>query len=370
MMYNLGKRLVRRGHEITVYTTDVLDADSRVEKRFDLLEGMKVHYFKTISNWLSWHQKLFFPMGLGKKIKETIKNFDLIHLTDARTYPNIHAYNSAQEFNIPYVWSAFGSLPRATGVKRHMKFVYDHIYGYNISKNVRKAIAQTENEAESYIEFGVERDKVEIVPLGIETGEFDLLPSKGSFRKRHSIGEKEKIILFLGRINEHKGIGLLIRAFANIAKKRNDVRLAIVGRDDGYLSAMNKLINDLSLTGRIIFAGPLYGGDRIEAYVDADIFALTSSHYEETSLAALEAAASGTPVIITEQAGIPYLDEYKGGITVSYNLNELETALTDLLKNDPLREEMGRNARKLIYEIFSWDKVVEQMEGIYSEALY
>ena len=369
MMYNLGKRLVRRGHEITVYTTDVLDADSRVEKRFDLLEGMKVHYFKTISNWLSWHQKLFFPMGLGEKIKETIKSFDVIHLTDARTYPNIHAYSYAQRFNIPYVWSAFGSLPRATGVKKHMKFIYDHLYGFNISKNVRKAIAQTENEADAYIEFGVEKDRVEIIPLGIETDEFDLLPSKGGFRKRHLISEKEKIILFLGRINEHKGIGLLIRAFADIAKKKNDVRLVIVGRDDGYLSTMNKLINDLSLTGRIIFAGPLYGSDRIEAYVDADVFTLTPSHYEETSLAALEAAAAGTPVIITEQAGIPYLDAYKGGITIRYNRDELKTALTDLLMNDPLREEMGRNARKLIYEIFSWDKVVEQMERIYYEAL-
>lgn len=368
VIYNLGKSLTERGHEITVYTTDALDANSRIEKEFDVLDGIKVYYFRTISNWLAWHQKMFFPIGMKAKLKETIKEFDIVHLIDARTYPNIYAYNSLIKFKVPYVWSAFGSLPRATGLKKYMKLVYDNLYGFNIFKNTKKALAQTENEANAYKEFGVDKKKIELVPLGIETKDFDVLPAKGLFRKKYSIDQKEKIVLFLGRLHEYKGIELLIKAFAKVVKVMDDVKLVIVGRDDGYLETMNKLINELSLNKQYIFAGPLYDKDRIEAYVDADIFALTPSHFEETSLAALEAAAAGTPVVITKQAEIPYLDTYKGGITINYNVEELEKALMRLLKDDKLREDMGKNARKLIYEVFSWNKVAEQMERIYSEA--
>jgi glycosyltransferase involved in cell wall biosynthesis len=86
-------------------------------------------------------------------------------------------------------------------------------------------------------------------------------------------------------------------------------------------------------------------------------------------MAALEAMAAGVPPILTPGCNLPEAAEAGAGILVDPEIESLETALRDLLTNPSLTREMGGRARALIKERFTWDRVAEQLEGVYQRAL-
>jgi glycosyltransferase involved in cell wall biosynthesis len=369
LMSEAASQLVARGHSVTVYTTDALDAAARVPVRKGMLNGVSVRYFANVSNRLAWQYKVFLPRGFAAAIRQTVAQFDVVHLCDLRTMQNWLAYRTALRAGVPYVLSAFGELPRATGIKRVLKWLYDLTGGYAQLRYASQAIAQTESEAQAYTQFGVSRGRIALVPLAIDMSEFESLPPRGTFRRAHGFPADAPLILFLGRIHAYKGLDLLLDAFAATARVVPEAQLAIVGRDDGYLTALQNHIVELNLAERVRFCGPAYGADRIAAYADADVFALTPSHAEETSLAALEACAAGTPVVVTRQAPIPWLDESEAGFTVSYEPAQVTDALRRLLTDAGLRARMGTNARRLAAARFDWPQVITQLENVYADAI-
>jgi glycosyltransferase involved in cell wall biosynthesis len=96
------------------------------------------------------------------------------------------------------------------------------------------------------------------------------------------------------------------------------------------------------------------------------VFAITPSHEEQTSLAALEACACGTPVLVTPQAPIDGLDASGGGRTVAYDVDALAAALAEFADAD--RAAMGRRAAALVRHRFSWPTVASALETVYSDA--
>jgi glycosyltransferase involved in cell wall biosynthesis len=263
--------------------------------------------------------------------------------------------------------SAFGELPRASGFKRPIKVVYDVAFGFGLLRRAARVLAQTPEEADEYRRFGCTEQQIRQLPLAVSLDEMPKAPPPGSFRARLGLSDAERVVLFLGRIHEYKGIELLIRATAAISRSRPDVRLVIAGRDDGYLESARSLAATLA-PERILFPGPIYGADRFTAYRDADVFAITPTHAEQTSLAALEASAVGTPVLVTEQAPIPGLDAAGAGITVASTVPAVSAALAALLDR-PDRRAMGERGSQLVRKQYSWSTVTSALESIYLEAL-
>jgi glycosyltransferase involved in cell wall biosynthesis len=364
VLSGVASELVRRGHSVAVITTNVLDAHNEVPKKQDVIDDVKVTYLGTWSKWLAWNHKIFVPKGLRKSLKENIKDYDVVLLASFRTILNWMGYLYAQKFGIPYAILPYGTLPRAGNAKRILKFTIDQFYGHRTLRDASAVLAQTEHEMQESRKSGARDANIRLVPLHIDMAEFEKLPPKGSFRRKIGVGSNEKMILFLGRLHKYKGLDLLLESFSHLAQTHDDWRLVIVGRDDGYLTSMLKLIETLELGQKALFVGPLYEKDRIEAYVDADVFVMPSSHFEETSTASLEACASRTPVIVTKQASIPGLDQYKAGFTINYNSEELKYALSTILGDKKLRTTMGENARRMIEEKFTLKGVTDQFEKI------
>lgn len=367
VMHDIAVQLAQRGNTVVVYATDALDEKRRIDDPLAVIEDVEVYYFRNLSNWLCWNHKVFLPLGFRRKLVKSISQFDLVHLSDFRTYQNVIAYRCALQNEIPYLVSAFGQLPRATGVKRPIKRMYDLLFGYEMLRQSSCVLAQTEEEVREYERFGVPRKRVTLIPLGIDLSEFEPLPPRGLFRQRFSIPDDAPMVLFLGRLHAYKGLDLLVRAFQQVTSRLPEGRLVIVGRDDGYLSTLRALITELGLDGQVVLTGPLYGQDRIPAYMDADLFALTPSHAEQTSLAALEACAAGTPVVVTRQAPIPWLEEYDAGLTVSYSAPEIAEALASLLQAPEWRAHMGDAAQTLVRDKFAWPRVIGALESLYRE---
>jgi glycosyltransferase involved in cell wall biosynthesis len=252
--------------------------------------------------------------------------------------------------------------------KQRLKKIFDSIWGYRLLQDAAKLIALTPMEAEQYRSFGAGIAKIETVPNGIDLAEFEKLPPKGRFRKKHGVAPDQKMVLYLARLHKIKGPDLLVRAFASIVPRLKDAQLMIVGPDEGYLPALKELVQELDIEPNIHFIGPLYGKEKLEAYVDADVYVLPSI-YETFPVAALEASACGTPVILTEYCGAAGMIDGQAGLVVGYDKDQLSDAILRMLSNEEMRQKFAEKGKSLVREKFNWAKIAEQVENIYLNCL-
>jgi len=362
--YELSKQLVKRGHEVAVWTTDALNARSRIAQRTETIDGIEVRRFKNFSNSLAYKYNISSPIGMALAADD-IKGYDIIHIHEYRVIQNAFIRSYSKKYQIPYILQAHGSLVTFFQ-KGWLKRIFDKLWGYRILTDAAKVIALTQTEAEQYKGMGVSSDKIEIVPNGIDLSEYENLPQGGEFRRKYGLDDNERIILYLGRIHQTKGIDLLTRAFVRLSEEVSVAKLVIVGPDDGYLPALKRLIKELHVEEKVLLTGPVYGRDKLEAYVDADIF-VTPSFYG-FPVTFMEACATGTPIVTTERWDhLDWLDGQVGYVT-PYDEKKLTKAITTILVNRGLAEQFGANGRDIVKNRFNWASIAERMERIYANA--
>ena len=366
--YQISKELVKKGHEVVVHTTDAKDFGSKLEiGSSNMVDGIKVHRFKILSMSLVKKLKLFITPRLILSARKEVETFDIIHLHEYRTFQNAVIRHYAKKYGVPYVLQTHGSLPRIMAWRK-LKRLYDIFFGYRLLRDAAKVIALSRVEAEQYKCMGVPEEKIAFIPNGIDLSEYAVLPPKGSFKKKFGIPEEKKIILYLGRIHRIKGIDFLVEAYAHLTKKMNykDAVLVIAGPDDGYLGEVKTLIKALKIGCSVLVTGPLYGMDKLEAYVDAYVYVLPS-RYETFPMTILEAVACGTPVILTENCSIAEFFKGKIGLVVETDPSSLCDALLRLLSSDDI--DTFRENCKILARTFDISEVVCQLEKVYEEAL-
>jgi len=369
LAYEMSKRLVQRGHEVIVYTTDALDKHSRLRAQSDTVnvDGVKIYRFRNLSNSLAYDHHLFLTPGMIPVAKREMQTFDVVHLHEYRTLQNLVVCHYARRYHTPYIIQANGSLPRIAA-KRGLKQLYDILWGSRLVKEASKVIAVSSIEAKQCEAIGIAEDRVHVIYPGIELAEYKTLPPKGTFRTRYGIDSEEKVILYLGRIHEIKGLGHLVRVFSDLAKQVNNTRLVIAGSDDGYLSTLEKLVSALGIHDRVLFTGPLYERAKLEAYVDADVFVLPSV-YDIFGVSVLEACACGTPVIVTDRCGIAESIAGRAGYVVPFDdKDKFRDALVALLTDQRLRQQFGQGGQRLVRDEFDWSKVIAELEKVYADA--
>ena len=363
----------------------VISSDSCKERlrfpngRYDVdVDGIKVDYFRNLSNGFKLKTMLDTPLAAPFKIRNDIKGYDIIHIHEHRQTLAIFASYFARKNNIPYVVQAHGSvLPFFQ--KEGLKNIFDKVFGFKILHNASCVFALTEVEKEQYLKMGVDEDKIEIVPLGINLDEYENLPDYGKFRSKFNIGENDKLILFVGRIHEIKGLGLLIDSFNDLINQHNEnhsledissssIKLAIVGPDDGYLVKLEDKIKEYSLEDNVIITGPLYKEEKQEALVDCDLFVMPSK-YESFTTSGLEAMACSKPLVLTKNNHIHDWVDGNVGLACDDNKDSLREAIEKVLFDEDLSLIFARNGQKLIKEKYNWDIINDQILEIYNRYL-
>src|SRR5208337_4567078 len=168
----------------------------------------------------------------------------------------------------------------------------------------------------------------------------DALPERGAFRKSLGIPADATLILFFGRLSQKKSPELLLQAFAQIAPKINTAHLAFVGPDEsGMRAKLQHRTQELGVTQRVHFSGPLSGQPKWSAYRDADIFVLPSQN-ENFGNTAAEAVVAGTPVLLTDRCGIAPRIADVAGLSVSCDRDSLSLGMQRLLTEDALYRKL------------------------------
>jgi glycosyltransferase involved in cell wall biosynthesis len=174
-------------------------------------------------------------------------------------------------------------------------------------------------------------------------------------------------MVFMGFLAPHKGPEFLIEALSSIIRKHPDVLLVFMGT-----GIQEKELKDLThqrgLDNHVLFLGYI-SDKRYKAMVlkAADIFCLPSL-YECFPLAILEAMASGLPVIASDISGIPetIIHGKNGLLCQPGNSSELEEAISYLIEQDSIRQEMG-DLNKVLIKNYSWEEIARRTEKLYAD---
>jgi len=370
MFWMLACELTRLGHEVRVVTSDSINPETRASELNETLDGgIQVTRYRNRFNSLSARAgALFFrPSGMRTGIRRLAEWSDVIHMGESRGIHNLWAAQAAGSTGVPLIWSAYGGLPPARGVRGVYRKVYDVAFTGSVIPNVGRFVAQTDHEAGVYIAHGASPSKVRLIPLCVDIHDFVTPPERGRFRDRIGVGANDLLVVCVGRLSPVKGMDLLVDAFAKVPAQPKGPYLALVGWDHGAEATLRDQVKRLNLERRVFFPGALLGDDRMLAYVDADVFALTPAVYEETSLAALEASALGIPTVLTHECEIPSMAEAGGGVVVNRSEENVAAALSRLFEDSPARAAMGARAREVVFEQFGVNTIARRHETVFEE---
>ena len=196
--YYLSKELVKRGHKVTVCTSNACNMSKNLDRLGAyIVDGVYVIYFKNYATNKHFFQFLF-PQ-LASYLKKNLKKYDIVHMHDIRTFQSSIAYHYSKKYNVPYIISPHGSLPKINN-KIFIKKIYDYLIGYKILRDASKVIALTPTEVKHCKEIGLKEEKIVQISNAIGLNEYSELPRRGLFRSKYNISNEENIILFLGRI--------------------------------------------------------------------------------------------------------------------------------------------------------------------------
>ncbi len=246
-----------------------------------------------------------------------------------------------------------------------MKRVYHGLFGEKMIALAAAIIATSEQEAEELADGGVPRAKIVLRPNGVIAPRG--LPPPGEFRGRQGIPRDALLVLFLGRLSSKKSPDLLLEAFAKIPQTIDgrEVWLAFVGPDEsGMHRRLKELAKQRGVQARVVYGGAVFGEQKWAVYRDADVFVLPSQN-ENFGNTALEAAACGTPVVVTENCGVAPLLEGIAGIVVQHETEAVARAVEQVLGDGKLRERLSEGGRTAAGRL-GWEEPLSAMEKLYA----
>jgi glycosyltransferase involved in cell wall biosynthesis len=362
----MARGLARRGHRVTVCTTDAGDERTRWRGRreTDRARDLDVHVFPNVSNALAYHWQMFTPVGLSGFVRRTASSFDIAHLHACRNLPGILAARGLRRAGVPYVLSPNGTAPI---IERRVlaKRVLDALGARRVLDEATRVVAVTDAERRQLLALGVTEDRIVIVPNPLDVREFEPPPDRGAFRDRHGLGD-QALVLFLGKLTPRKGVEVLVRAFARTQTR--GARLVIAGNDMGAGSSVAAAIDETGVAARVARVGLLRGRERLDAIAAADVVVYPSRD-EVFGLVPLEALVAGTPVVVCSDSGCAeVIGRTGGGHLVPYgDAAVLAGAIDSVLGQAALWRVRAAAAGRRARELFGADEVCGQLEVVYRE---
>jgi len=247
-----------------------------------------------------------FNPKLLRWLKDNIKKYDFVIIDGIWQFHNYAVFKTAKKFKIPYFVFPHGMLDPWFNenyfFKKIKKIFYWNLIQHRVLQNAKKVLFTTKIESElAKKSFQPYKINSSVLGYGIEGNPF-LKSKKNLFFKKFKKLKKKRILLYLGRITEKKGLDLLINAFNSI--RETDTHLVIAGNSNNeYAKKLKSLINNLKINKFVTWTGPIYNKFKWDTFKAASLFCL-SSHQENFGISIVEALSSGTPVLITNKINI------------------------------------------------------------------
>ena len=367
VVHDLSHRLIKDGHEVTVITYNEGNSPAYEDDR-----GVEVYrvnnYMINANNLIDWVMQLNFEMvAKANQLIAEKGNFDVIHAHDwLVAYASKTLKNS---YNIPIVATIHATESGRNGGIHDELQRYLNDTEWLLTYEAAEVIVNSnymKNELQRL--FGLPYEKINVVPNGINTNNFNGIELDYNFRRKYAM-DNEKIILYVGRLVYEKGIQHLIAAMPKILNGYHDAKLVIAGKG-GMIDELRGQAEFLGLGNKVCFAGYLGGDDLKKMYKAADISVFPST-YEPFGIVALEAMLAENPVVVSDVGGLDEIVEHRVNGMKSYagNANSIADSVLELLYDKQLAAECVKKAKNKVRNNYNWNKIAQDTHFTYQKAI-
>ncbi len=339
-LYEISKRLVRRGHEVNVFTIQYSPHAIQEED----LEAIHVNRYAYSSGYLfsdgfrSWSGVLKYSLSTVLRALGT--DYDIYYFGQ---WPILHSLLTKPVVS-PCIqeWCEVWYKKIATLEKILARTMNNHV-------------AVSEFTKRRMVEFlNLPPDRITVIPNGVELQKFNQKSDK-----------KRGRIVYVGRVVQHKGLDLLIEAFKTIHKKAPEVELYIAG-SGAHLQTIKD--NTQRLEG-VYVLGHISETEKIRLLESSWLFIMPSSR-EGSSIALLEAMAAGTPVLTLNHPdnATKHFCTYGNGVIVPPSSTSVASAVLKLLSNENEWNNMSKAALDYARQC-DWNLVVDRVEHYFRSVM-
>ncbi len=353
----VAERLARRGHDVHLYARKAEDLDLSLVK-WHPVPGP--HWPEVVDFWTYHHQ-------VNKALDRT--DYDIVHSIGPNTLrANVVTIQNIQPAK-RIILERHAGEERISPLRRLTRWLYLEV----TSAAEKKLYTKRPGPVFLPVSQGVERElrnyydiadaPVRIVPNAADTDIFH--PARDverkSWRTAQGFGDDDVIAIFSGGEWSRKGLDFALKALG----KSTDPRLKLfVAGDDADRQRFRDIASDCGAASKVVFGG--FRTDMALAMASSDLF-LFPSHYEAFSLATIEAAACGLPILATSINGTE--DFIVPGVTgefLKHDPDQIARLLDRMAGSPESRRSMGEAGRQLVAEKYTWDRVAQMTENAYA----
>jgi glycosyltransferase involved in cell wall biosynthesis len=389
--YEMSRRFARRGHSVTVFAKNPGNVPTS-----DLEEGVEVHRPLTVDatdllplivpedvkHWPP-HAQSYFAEAFIYNILSSTKVCNQLVRAEQRTFDLIVAHD----------WiSGIAGITCKKDLKRPFVFHLHSVEegrvgdGSPTVKSLERLAAKTAEVVitvsyamrDQLISLGYEERKIRVIYNGVDEQKYD--PSKVAEEEVRELREKlgvgaDPMILFVGRLSWVKGADTLVRAMPLILSEVPSAKLVLLGKGEQE-KMLRDLIRQLGVEKSVITEFQYVSErERILHYAAADV-AVFPSKYEPFGIVATEAMSMGKPVVVGAKGVSGFREQviHSGPERCGAHVNpddpyDIAKFTVELLKDEKLRRELGRNARKRVLEKFTFDLAADNTLMVYEQVL-
>ncbi len=329
---NISERLAKE-HDVTVFACDPSGKLPREEK----INGVLVKRFNSFSPGDAYHISL----EMARELKKS--EFDIVHGHSYHALPLYFARNArAKKFMVTPHYHGHGHTP----IRNLFIKLYKPL-GKRIFDRADKIIAVSNYEKQQLLnDFTMDENKIRVIPNGINLTEFVDLKA---------IPKELRTILYVGRLEEYKGVQYIIQTLPLLDK---NFCLGIVGKGP-YKANLKTLIDKLRLSDRIRFYQDLPRQELLKMYAKAGVFVLLSQH-EAFSIVIAEALASKTPCIVSNASALSEWIDNENCFGIDYPMNNAKLA-------ELINKVVGKNVGDV--KLWDWDEVTQKVARLYGDGV-
>lgn len=331
------RRLSRKNIDLTVITTD----PSGILPNEEYIDGIRVKRFRAFAP----HDSFYFCPQVYFFLKN--KEYNMIHIHGYHVLSSFFAALSKKNNQILIFTPHYHGVGH-TFIRNIMLKIYKPI-GAKIFEKADRVICVSEYEMNLIkSDFKIPGTKLVVIPNGVNLEEFkDIEP----------ILRDHKTLLYVGRLEEYKGIDHIIQALPQLY----DYHLEIIGKG-GYKNELVKIAENLGVNERICWLEEVSRNELLQHYASADVFIMLSKH-EAYGITVAEALAAGTPCIVATGSALEeFVDgETCLGIPTPVTGEKLIHAI-QLLNNSCIKDKLTNKALKIL----DWNEVATKTMDVYT----
>ena len=390
--HNLAVGLAKRGHDVLVL------CPSQTGKSYKRKEDdVEVHYLRSVEakvypdqihevpekkkflgmKWPHlWYKHGFrvsvFPFNEIKKILDNFKP-DVVHVQISDPI-GLSVVSYARKHKIPVVTTEHnqpevlteplkmpGLVKKPVNALLNAYFVNRQSKSDFVTMPTKKAIYNLLDGREFTV-------PVAAVSNGVDLSNFKPGKVKVDFYKKYNIPTDRPIVLYVGRVDPEKNVGMVVETFSEVVKKVPEAMLVIVG--DGVDKArLEEKAVKLGLTESARFLGRVVAPDLYEIYKIGNVF-VTASEIETQGIVLIEAAASGLPLIAVDAGAVSEVcvNDENGFLCRPGDVSGIALAIEKILSDPKLREKFSKNSLKIASE-HDFEKTLDKFINIYNRVL-